>query len=628
MTELFIDGVEVVLPEDLNLSVKRENVKFTKNGEYTYDLTLSLENPVNAKLYEHLNRFNTTAKVKTKRSAVLIADNRVYCRGSEIIDSWTDRSVTIQIASGNSELNYFIGGDLMIEYLEMGSADFSEPLQYIEKFYPEVDFCLCPVVMETNGELMNDWKIQSLTKSTGSILEGTFRIIPDVKGITALPSTFYAQPYLCFYLKKLIEALGYEVTYNQLEGSEWETLFILQNGHKTKFAKMFPGWSVSDFLLEVEKLFNLIFVIDNDSRCVRIMFNNTFYIGSDEVTVRDIVDAYEGEPEDDQVEHTQSNISFNVPDNAYFKIQNLSESFLESALIMDFDTRNEMEIYFSEHGYNAVKNILFRLTTNNTYFVATNITGNNFQRVNLFGSLTRPNATGDIELNMIPATMKRNPIKSINSDTELGVACYDVEQEYTLADLPVLAGEMVSQEENFSLYELLTNEEAVISKPTSHRTLSLLFYQGMSDLYVVLKIIFNKKGSGLSDPENPYFVKYPAPFNFNDFGKLKRGDFRLCHLDELLYTGVYSIDMSKAIQVKSYDPNVYDTRLIFNIRNKRYVCKEMEFNFDKRGRKGAWTGTFYPIAISDTEAHKKWILTDGKWRDGGVWIDNGRWLDK
>jgi hypothetical protein len=49
---------------------------------------------------------------------------------------------------------------------------------------------------------------------------------------------------------------------------------------------------------------------------------------------------------------------------------------------------------------------------------------------------------------------------------------------------------------------------------------------------------------------------------------------------------------------------------------------------DASGRKGAWEGVFYPISISDTEALSRWILTDGKWRDGGVWLDNGRWLDE
>ena len=47
MTELYIDGTSVVLPADLSTSVKRENPFFTKNGEYTYDITLQLSNSIN-----------------------------------------------------------------------------------------------------------------------------------------------------------------------------------------------------------------------------------------------------------------------------------------------------------------------------------------------------------------------------------------------------------------------------------------------------------------------------------------------------------------------------------------------------------------------------------------------------
>ena len=85
MTELYIDGTSVVLPADLSTSVKRENPFFTKNGEYTYDITLQLSNSINADLYAHLNRLNSISELKTKRQAVLVDDNLVYCNGTEII---------------------------------------------------------------------------------------------------------------------------------------------------------------------------------------------------------------------------------------------------------------------------------------------------------------------------------------------------------------------------------------------------------------------------------------------------------------------------------------------------------------------------------------------------------------
>ena len=122
MTELIIDGIQAVLPKDFTIQVKRENPLITKNGEYTYEITLQLTNPTNAELYKHLNRLNSTQEVATKRPAILLADNRVYCNGTEIITGWTDDTVSIQIASGNSELNYFIGSDLQIEFLKMRST--------------------------------------------------------------------------------------------------------------------------------------------------------------------------------------------------------------------------------------------------------------------------------------------------------------------------------------------------------------------------------------------------------------------------------------------------------------------------------------------------------------------------
>ena len=80
MTELFINGVSVVLPKDFSVQVKRENSFVTKNGEYTYDITLPLTNPINAELYKNINRLNNLQRLETKRSAVLVADNRVYYR--------------------------------------------------------------------------------------------------------------------------------------------------------------------------------------------------------------------------------------------------------------------------------------------------------------------------------------------------------------------------------------------------------------------------------------------------------------------------------------------------------------------------------------------------------------------
>lgn len=152
-TQLIIDGHEAVLPQNFSVTVKRENSFFTKSGEYTYDATLRLDNPTNSSLYGFLNRLNKTGEVETNRSAVLIADGHVYCRGKEVITRWTEQTVTIQIVSGESELNYFIGQDQKIEELDMGAIE-----GIVEDgggVYPEADYCRVPI-RSTSGNIYNN----------------------------------------------------------------------------------------------------------------------------------------------------------------------------------------------------------------------------------------------------------------------------------------------------------------------------------------------------------------------------------------------------------------------------------------------------------------------------------------
>ena len=72
MVSLYIAGVEVVLPSDFATEIKIENSFFTKNGEYTYEFKLPLNNPTNAALYSHLHRLNNASEIKEKRQGMTL----------------------------------------------------------------------------------------------------------------------------------------------------------------------------------------------------------------------------------------------------------------------------------------------------------------------------------------------------------------------------------------------------------------------------------------------------------------------------------------------------------------------------------------------------------------------------
>ena len=294
MTELYIDGVAAVLGKDFNIQVKRENPLFTKNGEYTYDITLPLDNATNAELYGHLNRLNSTQAVSTNRRAVLVADNRVYCNGTEVITGWTEYTVSIQIASGNSELNWFIGADLQISFLDgmpvTPALTEAEVMRVTAASYPDVSYNLPPVYDRTNDAVINPY-FADLRQSPGQ-----YCVELDESGN---PRDFYPQPYLCAYVRAVLEALNYTVEYLFLESTIYKDLLICHAVRSMKWKDYLPGWSVKDFLEQIELMFNATFLVDNRQRTVRVLSNNAFYAGQETVHVAAVEDTYEAERADE-----------------------------------------------------------------------------------------------------------------------------------------------------------------------------------------------------------------------------------------------------------------------------------------------------------------------------------------
>lgn len=641
MTELFIDGVSVVLPAAVEIQVKRENPFFTKNGEYTYDIELALTNAVNARLYNHLHRLNSIKEVKTKRRAVLIADNRVFCDGTEVITGWTEKSVSIQIASGNSELNYFIGSDKLVSSLDMGSAPMpsaGRKNRLLDKMYPEVEYNLPPVLA---GETMiNPFELeyylteQKSGEKAGVYTELSFKEVAD--GI------YIPMPYMATVMEKMIQALGYQIVGNQFTDTPWKYQLIIHAQQTTEYAKMFPGWTVKEFLEEVEKLYGILFIIDSRKKSVRIMLSANYYVAPPVAYLSSVKDEYveETEDEEEEVNIGIRNVKYDLPDSEYYKKRRLPDALMEMA-----ERKNVVGIA-AVHDFFANKSNGMELVTNTstgieyirTSFEKEDIGGkpHTLYRgcpVNEYADLVYDAGRDFVTLEMIPVRHGAVPIKQTTVQLDGRVTYANV-----LRIVPVLdsAGDLTASDENVEESTSSQGIEDYIKNnnyedDTSKSTVYLGFYTGI------------KKQTGyLRRPDSD---PYPTVYTDNILNKglifhtsysgmddakmsLAGESMELKVISEHLYKEDYDIKREKKFTFHCYDPNIYDIRSVFVIHNKRFVCKECTYMIDASGRKGAWEGVFYPISISDTEALSRWILTDGKWRDGGVWLDNGRWLDE
>lgn len=630
MTELIIDGTQAVLPQDFSVSVKRENPLFTKNGEYTYDITLPLSNPINASLYEHLNRLTSITEVKSKRRAVLIADNRVYCNGTEVITAWTDDTVSIQITSGNSELNYVIGGSLMISFLDMketvpATGDYSPN----EKRYPDTEYNLAPVYSDTEGRVLNQW-------------EFWFDKGPIPQWIR--DGSYIAQPYLCAYIREVLRAAGYTLTENSLEETVFKDLYICHTQHTSKWSEMLPGWSVLDFLEQIEITFHMIFVIDAHTRSVRLLFRNEFFSGVHTLHVQQVIDEYEAEvdEEPDVEDASICNVTYNLGSDIFWRYACLNDTLRQAArhdtIPEDYKTADvdRISYWFREEGH-ANTNTLYTDALTGRQFLYLGTLFDDIAKwpvyvmADQFAGLKRDGAPDEVTSEIVPAGfVQTTAYKYYMSSSRDALFSYVVW-------IPSPGGASPSEEEEgeMSLVDRIENGVSDTEKDTvSKNNLALAFYSG--------EIRIEYKGNG-TQTSGDACVRYPLPY-IDEYAILPvigpeqrrryyltnetGASLRLQKLDELCYRGGYEIDYHRGITLESYDANVYDPRMIFEISNRRYVCKEMEYTLDATGRKGPWKGTFYRIDISDTEADLRWILADGKWRDGGVYLDNGRWLDE
>ena len=607
MTQLFIAGVETMLPQEFSVTVKRENSFFTKSGEYTYDCTLRLDNPVNCQLYGFLNRTNKSDQLATDRTAVLIADGHVYCRGKEVITRWTEDTVTIQIVSGESELNYFIGQDKKIENLDLGEIEDAN-ISASGGTYPAHDYCLA-TVRNTNGEILN------IPGNVGGRRTGDRMYTADTRPM----------PYLCALLRRLLEALGYNEgreMVNQLEETQFKNLFLVNTVYTWEYAKMLPGWTVKDFMEEVERLTGVVFITDNLNKTCDILLKQTYYYEARQLPLSNVVDAYETELEDDdsrEAEFTASDVSYDLPDHHWAKVMKLPDDFLAQAEIVDYP--NISALVGSQPNPKVVK----RDTSDGRCYIDVSReytprhqeepeTEEYMIEVNQFCNLDREDNESTLEIKITPAPMAY--LGKYNMEV-IDLGSTDGYKDY---DLPDEEGGEDPEEDTGGVEDMIRGFEKT---ETAAIDLYCAFYNGLTYRAAGGRgrgiVVYTDASHGTIQnclwAINPQGVSFPG----------LEGSLRLKDLDEGYYQGGYEIDTRHAVTFETFDPNVIDPRQVYVIKNRRYVVRDVEETITAEGRQKLWKVTCYPITISDEAIEKRWILTKGVWDDGAAWLDDGRW---
>jgi hypothetical protein len=633
MTQLFINGQEVVLPEKFSCKFVNENPLFTKAGDYTLNITLSLENPVNTKIFKHINRINSLSRFEN-RTAILVSDLEVIIKGKEVILAYSNKEVQIQIVAGNSSLNYLIGNDLNLRSLNLGTAviNKNEIVPNLKKNYPEVDFHLLPFYDPDSDFVGNRYTYGMNQARTGWVLRYAYdgeaapkltlhddsshfyEYMPEDNNYIRYPivyENYRPQPYIGAILKKVFSALGYEFENSLDSHSIYKFAYIVHANDTLAFAKMLPNWSVSKLLEEIESLFDCTIIVDNAMMTAKLIFNHHYYNDTSEENVI-MLDDFEADIEDDDEKMIlEKNISYNLPDSEYYKYQNLPKEITDALHVINTgyptDSQNIEEIatwignrttiIINENPHNLYKSLALQFIEY--------IEGNEAiaKVVNDYLPLKNNNSENiDLRLDIIPAEFFVKPWTMYyftqNSDIFSMVWQLPIARSHSEPVIAKQEGSSLVTPMVQDFVEGKDNYSAIEDNNTASQ-MSIAFYNS------TYNDIFNQ--GGITTDNNG-----KIPFSFVRFisERVKLTDKQFYQLSaqngvyvnplslSFLYNEIYSktdkVDTSKTYKIRFLNPTKkLDPKRIFIIGNRKFYCKKIERSINIDGFEDIIYGEFY-----------------------------------
>ena len=603
MVQLIIDGQQVYLPNDLNFDYYIANPLFTKNGEYSYDIDIPLNIPENAKLYAMANRLDISRKFKN-RKAVLICDAQTVVNGTEVILSIDNEKAKIQIVGGNSELNYFSAGDRKIRTLDLGTIpqiDANSAKNTLGKFYPDTPYVFCPVIKEKG--VFNLSEMEPKTDILYNELNWDTRNGYKYKSNT----TFVAQPFLLYYVEKIITALGYNILENNLIKNKLATQLIVVNGLKTnELNKILPDWTIDEFIDEIEKMFNVIFLVDNNGVDVSIINVPQFYKGANQVYVdgANVIQSFEKKyDQNESLYITYDNVRYNLPSDRWYKYQKVDEEVKENAIYKEV---SDFESVLNIVGEDRKRTIAHDKTSKLDFVFSREssadgqATFSTIVPIDALKDIINENSNNSTEMKIVPAEIYGNNVYLGSADFG-GSKYYD---GWITAATPVVSNVQEVETQEYLFQEI---ENGVQESETIDSNIFVAIYAGE------LPYMYSSwwQDEQIPQPELdkiiipqcvviPYFVHYRSAAYHPMLTQLVDKSFSLSLVGEngmynTLYSDAVNVDTSTEYTISFVEHRKLDPKKIFNIMNKLFYCKELHYTVSNKGFNEIVEGTFYPI---------------------------------
>lgn len=617
MTELHLNGLPAVLPQNLNIKVNHENVYLTAASQYTLDIELPLQGcPQNLAIFGHINRIDARRRSITLQ-ALLTASGKVILKGSALITSITRRSVKVQLLAGNSEFNFFGKGEGMyINEMDLSKyhpATFGEtvtdkkewancisrwsslyfgamrfyPVTDLYKPYPEANFVCYPTIFE-------DYENAQVNAPLLLTLEGEISFNLAYEGV-GNSSTLSMQPYLCWLIEIFVKEMGYKLVANDMTKSTLKNIFVCLAGNSINFAELLPHWTVNEFFRQVEQLLGMTLVVDEVTHTARMVSRKDFFKGNT-LFLDNVVDDFEVEV-DEEVEKDVSNGRIGYADNGYEGRFFLPEDVISNCTVKNMSTKEEL---FNHIDTDAASSRIIYEWSGKRYI---HYTANDYTWP-LLVDQARPRPAADetdddrkkeldVTLKMVPARLKEGSIEwysYVNNKLTQGVIPFPMlsaSGATAIYDFNTVSADTTIQ-------QLLDGEVEAATNDSSKDVMEIAW----GNAYVAS--IINPK----NQTEHSVYY-YPVTFEDNSFTALPSGELEFSMelnqsshptIGTLCHSGLLQIDKTAKRCIRFLHPGSVDPKQLFVIRGKRFVCEKIERQIDSKGMQPLVTGYFYEVS--------------------------------
>lgn len=631
MTELYIAGQLVVLPESFSITIIEENPFFTKNGKYSYDITLSLLDPINARIYKHLNRVNNKAVLPKNRTAYLVVDNEVVLNGTEVILEHTDKEVKIQLLSGNSELNFLIGGDRKLRDLNLGKAEKYTGASWMEvakkvyldldKVYPERNWILAPYTAGYDTGIANDtllkvgnfFSLPNKTQMPG--IEQGSRAFPQYEPSY---SGHVPQPYLCYIIRKVIEALGYTLEYNALEYDEERSQSYIVHGFRTSlFSQMLPNWTVLEFFENLETWMDATTVINPYTKSVRIDFNYKDSVDpqSQQIQIEtiEVLDEYNVEYDEDNEPRLQtSNVAYDLDDDEYYMYMCIENRIRKTNMRMAIDSLSTLRNMVEANPHDQLLfDYIYKIIGTDDEYIAFRIKNDiTIKKIDSFKPLydaKEKKEDIDIQLKIVPASFVYTALKTASGHSPFPGSVFWV-QVAVAEDYDDLSsggaindGNDGEEETEYigDIQEAIENGTGDVEEKGGSR-MRLALYTGSK--------FMNRKS--LNPDSGIHSAYYPMPYVeslYEDFPESKEerymhgrrsgaNPFRLEEMKKDIYSKAQAITTTEIHKFSFIHRGKQNITSVFVANNKKYKCVKIERIVTEQGFDEVAKAEFYPYS--------------------------------